>query len=118
MVLGLLMSAVTIFSVSQSTGLILVSALLGIQGIAYGIYLTSGNVYVAQSSDKESKGMAMAVYSMFGNVSRIINPMILGYIAESLGPGRALQFSTGMTLLGLVLVYYLANRDRGESLLT
>ena len=115
MVLGLLMSAVTIFSVSQSTGLILVSALMGIQGIAYGIYLTSGNVYVAESSGEESRGTAMAVYSMFGNVSRIINPMILGLIAETLGSRQALQFSTGMTLVGLILVLYLANRGREET---
>jgi MFS family permease len=110
MVFGLLMSAVTIFSVSQSTGLILVSALLGIQGIAYGIYLTSGNVYVAESSGEENRGTAMAVYSMFGNVSRIINPMILGLIAETIGPRGALQFSTGMTLVGLILVVYMARR--------
>ncbi|TRO49137.1 MFS transporter [Candidatus Bathyarchaeota archaeon] len=114
MVLGLLVSAVTIFSVSQSTGLILVSALMGIQGIAYGIYLTSGNVYVAQSSGEESRGTAMAVYSMFGNVSRIINPVMLGLIAETLGSGLALQFSTGMTLVGLILVLYLANRGPEE----
>ena len=110
MVFGLLMSAVTIFSVSQSTGLILVSALLGIQGIAYGIYLTSGNVYVAESSGEENRGTAMAMYSMFGNVSRIINPMILGLIAQTLGPREALQFSTGMTLVGLILVVYMARR--------
>jgi MFS family permease len=114
MVFGLLMSAVTIFSVSQSTGLILVSALLGIQGIAYGIYLTSGNVYVAMSSGEENRGTAMAMYSMFGNVSRIINPIILGLIAETLGPRGALQFSAGMTLLGLILVVYMARRGRED----
>lgn len=114
MVFGLLMSAVTIFSVSQSTGLILVSALLGIQGIAYGIYLTSGNVYVAMSSGEENRGTAMAMYSMFGNVSRIINPIILGLIAETLGPKGALQFSAGMTLLGLILVFYMARRGRED----
>lgn len=110
MVFGLLMSAVTIFSVSQSTSLILVSLLLGIQGIAYGIYLTSGNVYVAESSGEENRGTAMAMYSMFGNVSRIINPMILGLIAETIGPRGALQFSTGMTLVGLILVVYMSRR--------
>jgi len=110
MVFGLLMSADTIFSVSQSTSLIIVSLLLGIQGIAYGIYLTSGNVYVAESSGEENRGTAMAMYSMFGNVSRIINPMILGLIAQTLGPREALQFSTGMTLVGLILVVYMARR--------
>ena len=116
MVFGLLMSAFTIFSVSMSTGLIMISALLGIQGIAYGIYLTSGNVYIAMNSEEENRGTAMAVYSMFGNVSGIINPVILGFIAETLGPRGALQFSAGMALLGLTLVYYMAKKGGGNKM--
>jgi len=112
MMFGLLLSALTIFSVSISTGLIMLSVLLGIQGIAYGIYLTSGNVYVAMNSEEEYRGTTMAVYSMFRNVSGIINPVILGFIAEIHGPRVALQFSTGMTLLGLILVYYMARVQR------
>jgi MFS family permease len=109
MLFGLILSAVTIFSVSQSSVLIMVSILLGIQGIAYGIYYTSGNVYVALHSDEEFRGTAMAMYSMFGNLSGIINPLILGLIAETIGSKGALQFSTVFTLIGVVLVYYLAS---------
>lgn len=108
MILSLLLSSFTIFGVSQSSGLIAISVLLGLQGIAYGVYLTSGNVYVASNSDEENRGTGMAVYSMFGNLSGIINPLILGLIAETLGSREALQFSSLMTLIGIVLVYYLA----------
>lgn len=110
MILGLVLSSVTIFGVSQLTVLTFVSILMGVQGIAYGIYLTSGNVYVAQTSEEGSQGTAMAVYSMFGNLSGIINPLILGLIAENLGSRGALQFSSIMTLLGVVLVYVLAGK--------
>jgi len=106
---GLILSAVTIFSVSESSALILVSILLGVQGIAYGIYYTSGNVYVALHSDEEFRATAMAVYSMFGNLSGIINPLILGLIAETVGSKGALQFSTIFTLVGVALVYGLAS---------
>jgi len=81
---------------------------LGLQGIAYGMYYTSGNVYVALHSDEENRGTAMAVYSIFGNLSGIINPLILGLIAETIGPRGALQFSTVFTLIGVALVYLLA----------
>ncbi len=108
MLFGLLLSAVTIFSVSESSVLILVSVLLGLQGIAYGIYYTSGNVYVALHSEEEFRGTAMAVYSMFGNLSGIINPIVLGLIAETMGSRGALQFSTVFTLVGVVVVYLLA----------
>ncbi len=114
MVFGLLLSSFTIFSVSMSTGLIMICALLGVQGVAYGVYLTSGNVYIAMNSEEESRGTAMAVFSMFGNVSGIINPVILGVIAETLGPRGVLQFSSGMTMLGLTFVYYMASRDGTE----
>jgi MFS family permease len=110
MVIGLVMSAAMIFSVSQSTRLILVSVLMGAQGIAYGIYLTSGNVYVASNSNEQQRGTAMAIYSMFGNLSGIINPLILGLIAENFGSRGALKFSAATTILGVVLIYLLAGR--------
>lgn len=111
MAFGLVLSALTIFSVSRSTGLVLISLLLGVQGIAYGIYLTSGNVYVALKSQEEYRGTTMAVFSMFGNVSGIINPMILGMIAEKIGSKGSLQFASGMSLVCIVLVYYMANKE-------
>ncbi|MCW4013790.1 MAG: MFS transporter [Candidatus Bathyarchaeota archaeon] len=114
MVFGLALSALTIYGVSEISLLVFVSVLLGVQGIAYGVYLTSGNVYVAANSDEEYRGTAMAVYSMFGNLSGIINPLILGVIAENYGAKGALQFSSAFTLLGLVIVYMLA-RNREQS---
>jgi MFS family permease len=110
MVVGLLVLSLTIFSVSESSGLILVSVLMGLQGVAYGVYLTSGNVYIATNSEEDYRGIAMAVYSMFGNLSGIINPLILGFIAETYGSKGALKFSSIITLLGLFFVYNLASR--------
>jgi MFS family permease len=110
MIIGLTMSAFMIFSVSQSSGIILVSLIMGVQGIAYGIYLTSGHVYVASNSEERHRGTAMAMYSMFGNLSGIVNPLILGLIAEAFGPRGALLFSAATTIIGVVLVYLLASR--------
>lgn len=95
----------------MSTSLALTSVIMGIQGIAYGIYLTSGNVYVANNSIEENRGTAMATYSMFGNLSGIITPMILGVIAEILGPKEALQFSTIATILGVIVLYSFTSKN-------
>jgi len=111
MMLGLILSAVSIFSVSMSTSLTLISVIMGIQGIAYGVYLTSGNVYVANNSIEQNRGTAMATFTMFGTLSGIINPVILGVIAEKLGPREALQFSTVATVLGVILLYYIASKN-------
>jgi len=115
MISGLILSSIMIFGVSQSTLLTYVSILMGIQGIAYGIYLTSGSIYVAQNSEENYRGTAMAVYSMFGNLSGIINPLILGLIAENIGSRGALVFSSAVTLIGVLLVYYLGRKSESKS---
>jgi MFS family permease len=108
MLLGLAFSAAMVFGVSGSTTLVLVTALMGLQGVAYGVYLTSGNVYVSEEAPEEMRGTAMAVYSMFGNVSGVVNPLLLGVIAEGIGVGGAMRFAAGFTVLGIVAVMILA----------
>ena len=110
MLVGLAFSAATVYGVSGVTTLALVTAIMGLQGVAYGIYLTSGNVYVSEEAPEEQRGTAMAVYSMFGSVSGIVNPLLLGVIAESLGGRGAMQFAAGLTLVGIAAVYSLARR--------
>ena len=114
MAAGLLLSAATLFTVSNSSGLVLVSVLMGVQGLAYGVYLTSGNVYVSEEAHKDHKATAMAVYSMFGNIGGIVGPVMLGVIAERIGVRGALQFSAAATVLGVALALMLAHRDAGS----
>jgi DHA1 family multidrug resistance protein-like MFS transporter len=114
MAAGLLLSAVTMFTVSNSSGLVLVSVLMGVQGVAYGVYLTSGNVYVSEEAPRDHKATAMAVYSMFGNIGGIVGPVMLGVIAERIGARGALQFSAAATVLGVALAMILARRDAGS----
>jgi DHA1 family multidrug resistance protein-like MFS transporter len=111
MAAGLLLSAATIFTVSNSSGLVLVSVLMGVQGLAYGVYLTSGNVYVSEEAHKDHKATAMAVYSMFGNIGGIVGPVMLGVIAQRIGARGALQFSAAATVLGVALALTLARMD-------
>jgi MFS family permease len=115
MLLGLAFSAATVYGVSGAKTLVLVTVLMGLQGVAYGIYLTSGNVYVAEEAPEELRGTAMAVYSMFGNVSGMVNPLLLGVIAESYGGRGAMRFAAGFTLIGIVAVYALARRGTQTS---
>ena len=111
---GLLLSAATIFTVSNSMGLVLVSVLMGVQGVAYGIYLTSGNVYVSEEAPIDRRATAMAVYSMFGNIGGILGPAVLGVIAERMGANGALQFSAAAAVIGVALAMMLARRDAGS----
>ncbi len=114
MAAGLLLSAATIFTVSNSVGLVAVSVLMGVQGVAYGVYLTSGNVYVSEEAPRDHRATAMAVYSMFGNIGGILGPAALGVIAEKSGANGALQFSAAVAALGVALALILTRRDSGS----
>jgi len=107
MVFGLTLSAMTILTISVQTSLIILSMVMGIQGFAYGIYLTSGNVYIAEESPPSQRGTSMAIYSMFGNLGGILGPLVLGLIAENSNSSIVLTFSAIITLLGLVVVYFI-----------
>jgi MFS family permease len=118
MISGLVLSAVSLFAVSTFSTLILISVLMGIQGIAYGIFLTTGNIYVMEESPQELRGTSMALYSMFGYVSSIVNPLILGFIAESFGTKAALQFSALASVLLVLPVYFLGRKQRSPNVAT
>jgi MFS family permease len=107
MVFGLTLSAMTILTISVQTSLIILSMVMGIQGFAYGIYLTSGNVYITEESPPSQRGTSMAIYSMFGNLGGILGPLVLGLIAENSNSSIVLTFSAIITLLGLVVVYFI-----------
>ncbi len=111
MIMALILSAGTLFMVSNTSLLMLIYVLLGLQGIANGAYLTSGNAYVVEESAPELRGTAMGVYSMFGSLSRIINPLMLGFIAEFTDIKGALQFSAALILIGILVIYLLARKN-------
>ncbi len=83
---------------------------MGVQGAAYGVYLTSGNVYVTDESSAEQRGAAMGVYTTFSNVSGVVSPIILGVASEAWGFQGAFWASSVLALTGTALVLALSRR--------
>ena len=111
MIMGLVLSALTIFSVSLSEGLIIISVIMGLQGIAYGVYLTAGSAYVTESAPSDQKGTAMGIYSTFGNISRIVSPISLGIIGEVWGLRGVLQTAAVISIVGSGAIWFLTRND-------
>ena len=82
--------------------LFMILTLIDLQGVAYGIYLVSGNVFVTQEAPPEHRGAAMGVYSSFANAGNVIGPLISGSIAELYGLKLTLQLSAFVAFLGSV----------------
>jgi MFS family permease len=110
MLAGILISGVSIYGLSNTTLFVGMTVLLGLQGVAYGVFLTAGNIYIADESPKEMRGTAMGLYNMFGSISNIINPLILGFLADVYGTKGAFQFTAVVSIIGMILVYMLKRK--------
>jgi predicted MFS family arabinose efflux permease len=107
MIVGLGVSAITIMALPAFESLLLISVILGIQGIAFGIYLTSGNVFVTEEAPEGMKGAAIGAYSTFSNVSGVISPILLGTISARWGIRPSFRVAAVLSLVGIAatLVY-------------
>ena len=104
MAFGLRASAIMILAIPAFDALILLSVILGLQGISYGIYLTSANTYVTEIAPEGMEGASMGVFSTFSNISGIISPIVLGVVAETFGINATFRVSFGLAVLGLVIL--------------
>jgi len=105
MALGLGASAVMILSIPAFDALVLLSVILGLQGISYGIYLTSANIYVTEVAPEGMEGASMGVFSTFANISGIVSPIVLGAVAEAWGINTTFRVSFALAVVGLVILF-------------
>jgi MFS family permease len=110
MALGLALSASMLLLVTFTDQLLLVCLLLGVQGLAYGVYLTSGNIYVTQEAPPDRRGAAIGTFSTFGNVSGVLSPLLLGVVAEGWGLRAVFQLSAVLSMAGVCLVLLLVKK--------
>jgi MFS family permease len=104
---ALFLSGVSLYGLSETSLFIGLSVLLGLQGIAFGIFYTSINMYITDEFLREMRGTTMGLSSMFGNISNIVIPLILGIIADSYGTNRAYQFTSGIAIIGVIILLIL-----------
>lgn len=104
MAFGLGASAVMILAVPAFDALVLLSVILGLQGIFYGIYLTSANTFVTEVAPEGMEGASMGVFSTFSNVSGIVSPIVLGAVAEAWGIDATFRVSFGLAVVGMVIL--------------
>ncbi len=112
MTLSLALSALLYFVLAASTTLAALISILALLGIVYGVFLTSGNVYVAQEASPEHRGAAMGVYSSFGNVSNVLSPLILGAIAQIWGLQATFETVAVVSSIGIIAIIFISRRQQ------
>jgi MFS family permease len=110
MTLGLGISAITVLALPSFDDIMIIGLILGIQGVAYGIYLTAGHAFVAEEAPAAIRGTAIGVYSLFSDISGIISPLILGAIAEIWSLKVAFQIAALICLVGTAIMLMLVRQ--------
>jgi len=113
MAFGLGASALMILAIPAFDALVLLSVILGLQGISYGIYLTSSNTFVTEVAPEGMEGASMGVFSTFSNVSGIVSPIVLGVVAEAWGIDSTFRVSFGLAVVGLVILSVFSRMNAG-----
>ncbi|MGD0802566.1 MAG: MFS transporter [Candidatus Bathyarchaeia archaeon] len=102
--LSLALSSCLYFALAMSSTLLALLLILALLGFTYGVFLTSGNVYVTQEASPEHRGAAMGVYSSFGNVSNVVSPLILGGVAQIWGLETTFEVTAIVSSIGILAI--------------
>ncbi|MEN6480543.1 MAG: MFS transporter [Anaerolineales bacterium] len=108
MLIALALAAVAIIGIQASTAAPLLTALLAVEGVAYGMFLTSGQAFVTHQFSDEMRGTAVGVYSTAGGIGSTGGPFLLGVIAEVWGLRPVFWTMAVLIVLGIAIILAVA----------
>ena len=103
MLVALGIDLMVMFGIAHTSSAVMLSLLLGVDGLAYGAYLVSGQTFVADHTTVENRGAAVGVYSTASSIGATVGPLSLGLVAASWGVPRVFVVTGGALTLGLVV---------------
>jgi len=104
MLISMVLSAFGLFLVPQFNSIWLIPFFLSLEGIGYGMFLTTANAHIGEITTENQKGAAVGIYNTFSAVGSVLNMIILGIIADSFGVENTFRFTAIMISSGLVLM--------------
>lgn len=90
----------------------LLAALLILEGMSYGIYLTAGQAFVAEHSSPMTRGSSIGVYTTTGSIGSTLGPLVLGIIADIWGVSSVFGVTALVALVALVAMAFLYTQRR------
>lgn len=113
--LALVATLAAMTGMALSTALGVLAVLLVVEGIAYGVYLTAGQAFVAEHSSPTTRGSSIGVYTTAGSAGSTLGPIALGIIADLFGVQAVFGITAVIVLIALIGVVILYTR-RGTTL--
>jgi MFS family permease len=107
---ALLLAMLAVFMMSQTESLLGLGALLVVEGIAFGMFLPSGQAFTAERSTAMTRGQVLGFYSMAGSLGSMMSPFVLGLVAEWWGVRAVFVCTAAAAFIGLLVTTFLYAR--------
>lgn len=95
---AILANIIAMFGIAATSNPTVLTALLALEGLAFGAYLVSGQTEVANQTTIENRGAVIGAYATASGLGGAVAPLALGLVADTWGV-RAVFTVTGWTLL-------------------
>ena len=107
-IVSMLIGTVVMLGLAQTNRYALPLLLL-VEGVGYGMMLTSGHAYLSEQTEAATRGVATGVYGMMGSLGGAAGPLLMGVVADWWGLSAV--FWCSAALVG-VIVLTLPNPSR------
>jgi MFS family permease len=111
MVIALALVTIAVVSISYTTDPVALAALLTVEGITWGMFLTSGQTFVTQHAPDSDRGTAIGIWSTAGSVGATAGPFVLGLIADGWGIATVFRVTGAMVSIGVALLWSMSLRQ-------
>jgi DHA1 family multidrug resistance protein-like MFS transporter len=112
MATALALVTISVVLISFTTTPVLLGIFLAGEGIAFGMFLTSGQTFVSQHASEADRGTAIGFYSTAGSIGSTAGPLILGLIADWWGIVTTFRVTGAMVFVGIVVLGIMSLRQR------
>jgi MFS family permease len=110
MVVALILSMVSLFSMAFATRPVVLSLLLVAEGVSFGMYFASGSAAIAEQTTEANRGTATGLFIMAGSIGVTLGPLALGQTAERWGLNTVFLLTAAVLLAALVVNLFLQSR--------
>jgi MFS family permease len=100
----LVVEAAIDLAISRTASPLVLTALLILEGIGFGVFLVSGQMAVAATAAQTNRGAAVGLFWMAGSIGDFFGPIALGFIAQERGLVAVFQTVAVSVIVGAVLV--------------
>jgi MFS family permease len=103
-IVAILIEATAIAGIASTDSKQALTLWLMLEGLAFGIFLTSSQAYLAENTVAETRGSAIGFYSMVGGIGSTVAPLVLGLAGDLASIPTAFYIGSAFMLAGLAVM--------------